>query len=226
MSAGDIDFLLVRQDRKTLEIAVDPDGRVTVKAPLDTSSDSIERVVKKRRAWIRRQIDYFSDFEPKLQPRHFVAGEAQLFLGKRYRLRIVSGAPTVAIDGGYLVVASHEKSPARIARAIDVWQRKQARFVFAALLEKRWLALGFSEEKRPRLCIKAMTRRWGSLSAKGALTLNLALIQAPRSCIEYVICHELCHIEYASHGTGFYARLEGMLPDWKERKARLERMLS
>lgn len=69
-----------------------------------------------------------------------------------------------------------------------------------------------------------MTKRWGSLSAKGCLTLNLALIQAPRTCIEYVICHELCHIENPRHGEGFYATLEKMLPDWNERKLRLEKM--
>jgi len=221
----DIDYTLVRKQRKTLEIAVLPDGMVSIKAPLNASDDSIERLVTKRAAWIRKQIAYFRDFEPKLQPRHFVSGEAQLFLGKRYRLRVIAGPPTVAIEGGYLVVAAREKTPAGIERAIEAWQRKQARLVFSTLLEKRLLSSGLPAPMRPRLCIKSITRRWGSLSAKGTLTLNIALIQAPRPCIEYVICHELCHIENPRHGAAFYARLGGMLPDWKERKVRLERML-
>ena len=129
------------------------------------------------------------------------------------------------IEGGYLVVKTREKSPACVARAIESWQREQAKGVFAALAKKVWSRIGLSAEKHPRLCVKVLSRRWGSLSASGTLTLNLALIQAPRLCIEYVICHELCHIEHPGHGPAFYEKLGRILPDWKDRKLRLERML-
>jgi predicted metal-dependent hydrolase len=225
MSSSDIGYVLERKERKTLEISVLPGGKVLVKAPLDASGASVESFVAKRTAWIRRQIDYFRDFEPRQQPRHFVSGEAHLFLGRLYRLRILAGTPDVNIESGYLVVKTREKSPTRVERTIESWRRKQAKIVFAELVEKLWSSVALPIEKRPRLCVKVMARRWGSLSANGTLTLNLALIQAPRPCIEYVICHELCHIEHPGHGSAFYRKLEGFLPDWKDRKLRLERML-
>jgi predicted metal-dependent hydrolase len=225
MSASDIGYVLERKGRKTLEISVLPDGKVMVKAPLDAADEIIESFVAKRAAWIRRQIDYFRDFEPRQKPRHFVPGEAHLFLGRLYRLRILAGTPGVRIEGGYLVETTRDKSPACVARAIEGWQREQAKDVFAALVTKVWSRAGLPVEKHPRLCVKVMARRWGSLSASGTLTLNLALIQAPRPCIEYVICHEFCHIEHPGHGPAFYEKLEGLLPDWKDRKLRLERML-
>jgi predicted metal-dependent hydrolase len=225
MSASDIVYVLERKERKTLEISVLPDGKVMVKAPSDVSDEIVGSFVAKRASWIRKQIDYFKDFEPRLQPRHFVSGEAHLFLGRRYRLRVLSGAPDVNIEGGYIVVKTRDKSPARVEHTIESWRRKQAKTVFAELVEKVWSRAGLPIAKRPRLCIKALTRRWGSLSASGTLTLNIALIQAPRPCIEYVICHELCHIEHPGHGFAFYEKLEGILPDWKDRKLRLERML-
>ena len=225
MSASDIYYALERKRRKTIEISVLPDGKVMVKAPFDASDTIISNFVVKRSSWIHKQIDYFRDFEPRLQPRHFVPGETHLFLGRRYRLRILSGTPGVKIESGYLVVKTKEKSLAQVEHTIESWRRKQAKIVFAELAEKVWSHAGLSIEKRPRLCVKALTRRWGSLSASGTLTLNLALIQAPRPCIEYVICHETCHIDHPGHSASFYRKLKGILPEWKDRKLRLERML-
>jgi predicted metal-dependent hydrolase len=226
MSSRSFEYLLVRKARKTLEIAVLPDGRVVVTAPLGASDGSVEEHVMKRSAWIRRQIGYFRDFEPRLTPRHFVLGETCLFLGRHFRLRLRAGPPGVSVDGDFLVVAAGDPSPSNISRAIEAWQRKQATTVFHSLLEKAWARFDHAVERQPTICVKSLVRRWGSLSRNGLLTLNLALIQAPRPCIEYVICHELCHIDHPDHGLAFYAGLEEVLPDWRARKLRLERLLS
>jgi predicted metal-dependent hydrolase len=56
--------------------------------------------------------------------------------------------------------------------------------------------------------------------------LNLDLIQAPTTCIDYVITHELCHLKVRDHSRAFYALLTRVMPDWESRKARLERLSS
>jgi predicted metal-dependent hydrolase len=48
-----------------------------------------------------------------------------------------------------------------------------------------------------------MVSRWGSFSSAGRITLNLALIKAPKECIDYVIMHELCHFKVKHHGPLF-----------------------
>lgn len=70
-----------------------------------------------------------------------------------------------------------------------------------------------------------MDKRWGSLSRKGRLTLNVNLIQTPKECIEYVVIHELCHLIHHNHGTEFYKLLDRILPDWMKRKHKLEMTL-
>ena len=225
MSQRDFDYLLERTNRKTLEIAVLPDGKIRIRASADASDEEVERRVLKRKPWIMRQLAFFEDFEPKLSPRHYVAGETHLYLGKRYRLRILEGESSVGIEGGYLIVRTRDKSPTSVAKAIEEWQKKCAKSLFPTVLDKAWARFEYRIDKKPRLCAKTLTRRWGSLSTNGMLTLNIALVQAPRPCIEYVACHELCHIECPDHGSKFYARLEQALPDWKERKRRLERQL-
>ena len=66
--------------------------------------------------------------------------------------------------------------------------------------------------------------RIGGLKS-GTLTLNRDLIKAPKECIEYVIFHELCHLEHHNHGPEFYRLLERSLPDWVKRKYKLEMAL-
>ncbi len=67
-----------------------------------------------------------------------------------------------------------------------------------------------------------MHKRWGSCTPDGKVMLNLDLVKAPVDCIEYVIVHELCHKEVPHHGPEFYRLLSRFLPDWEERKERLE----
>ncbi|HPS31016.1 MAG TPA: DUF45 domain-containing protein, partial [bacterium] len=76
-------------ERKTMTIAVHPDGTVIVKVPIQTPFDKIETRLKKRSKWIAKHLDYFINFKPKVTPRQFISGETHLYLGRRYRLKII-----------------------------------------------------------------------------------------------------------------------------------------
>lgn len=210
--------------RKTLEIAVHPDRRVVVKAPLDTQREEIESKLKKRAGWVLRQIDFFRQFEPRTPPRRFVGGETHRYLGRQCRLKVKrSDVSQVKMSRGELVVElAGEISPSRVANCLEEWYRNKARSYFQERLE--CCAREFARQKftLPRLQVRKMRTRWGSLSSNATLTLNLALIQAPRECIDYVITHELCHLKFDDHSTGFYKLLEKVMPDWEKRKRKLE----
>ena len=60
------------------------------------------------------------------------------------------------------------------------------------------------------------------MSAKNNLTLNIELIKTPLMCIKYVIVHELCHLKYRNHDSDFYKLISSFIPDWKQRKAKLD----
>ena len=71
----------------------------------------------------------------------------------------------------------------------------------------------------PELKMREMTSRWGTCQpSKNTITLNTRLIEAPKNCIGYVVFHEFCHFVYPNHSKQFYALLQVMLPDWRERK--------
>ena len=77
--------------------------------------------------------------------------------------------------------------------------------------------------ERPGLYIRNMKSRWGSCNNRQKrVGLNVQLIKADRECIDQVVLHELAHFVHYDHGEGFYALLGKLMPDWKERKKRLE----
>lgn len=224
-----IDFSIVRRDRATLEIAVEPDASVVVAAPQDAQLAAIEEKVRKRAAWIRRQQRYFIQFLPRTPDRQYVAGETHLYLGRQYRLKLVPHVQaTVKLVRGFIVVQTHKPERAEVTRElVEAWYRQRAHVKFLERLEINLLRFPAPEDFRPKaLIVRQLRQRWGSMSSASRLLLNLRLIEAPIDAIDYVITHELCHIAVPHHGPEFFELLERVLPDWQKRKHRLEQKMA
>jgi len=224
-----IDFAVARRKRATLEIAVEPDTSVVITAPLSASLDDISQKVRRRAAWIRRQQRFFAQFAPRTPERLFVAGETHLYLGRQYRLKVVPDkSRTVKLYRGFIVVLSDQPDQAEVTRdLLNRWYRDRAHIKFAERLEINLGRFPNSEAFRPQgLIVRQLRQRWGSMSPSGGLVLNRRLIEAPVDAIDYVITHELCHIAEPHHGAAFYGLLDRILPDWRPRKARLEKAMA
>ncbi len=222
-----ISFHLNYSKRKSLEIAVLPDGSVSVKAPLGTDEKIVKDRVRKRARWINRQIRYFAQFDPRTPPRRFVGGESHLYLGRKYRLKIrCCETDGILLKGGFFHIKTVNDEPEHIAALLEKWYRSKADVCFSQVFEECWHSFQKKGKGKPAIKIRNMKTRWGSLSKKGGLTLNLELIKAPRECIEYVVIHELCHLLHPNHGKEFYKLLDRSLPDWLKRKHKLEVILS
>ena len=218
-----IAFDVLHLKRKTMEIAVHPDKAVVVKAPRGTNSKDVARRVQRRAGWIHRQMLYFEQFEPKTPPRRHMSGESHLYLGRKYRLKIrKSKTPQVLLRNGYFHIQSSTLSPDHIQKLLEEWYFQKASTCFQAVFHLCWETFEKNAVAKPGLTIRKMKARWGSLSKSGRLTLNLDLIKAPKECIEYVVIHELCHLSHRHHDSDFYKLLDHCLPDWVQRKHKLE----
>ena len=222
-----INYELFFMERKSLEIAVHPDKSIVVKAPLSTSHEAVEERIRKRARWIKRQVRFFEQFDPRTPTRQFVGGESHYYLGRRYRLKIEDADQTsVLLKGGYLRVKTPKNTNQQVQKLLKEWYMKKAKQKLQEEFDHCWES--FSKNKQlaqPNLNIREMQTRWGSLSSNNTLTLNTKLIQTPKECIEYVIIHELCHLIHHDHSPAFYKLLERTLPDWVKRKHKLEMSL-
>lgn len=211
--------------RQTLAIEVHPDSRVLVRAPIGCSEARISERVRKRAAWIGRQLAEFERYRPRTPARQYVSGESHLYLGRQYRLKLVLGdAESVKLTRGQLLVTLRGKlETERVKVLMHRWYLDRAHVAFTEVLNAS--VRHFKGVEHLRLIVRAMQSRWGSLSCAGTMTLNADLVRAPRSCIEYVVVHELCHIGHRDHDARFFKLLGQVMPDWKERKQRLEAAL-
>lgn len=223
-----IAYTVTPRARRTLEIAVEPDGKVVVAAPQDADSEAIDDKVRQRAAWILRQQRYFDQFRPRTPDRLYIAGETHLYLGRQYRLKVVQHIQSgVKLIRGFIVVQSHYPKRPEITRdLIQTWFRERAHIKFRERLELCLERFAEPETIRPTgLIVRQLAQRWGSMSPAGRLLLNRRLIQAPVDAIDYVITHELCHRTEPHHGRAFFDLLERVMPDWEKRKERLERVM-
>lgn len=73
-----------------------------------------------------------------------------------------------------------------------------------------------------RVQFRAMTRKWGSCSSRGSITLNTALVYLPLPLIEYVVVHELAHMIVFDHSPAFWSLVGEHVPDYEARRRELE----
>jgi predicted metal-dependent hydrolase len=228
-----IGFLVCRRERKTLEINVQPDMRVEVVAPIQATNEEILRKVRKRAPWINKQIRFFFQYHPRTPARKYLAGETHRYLGRQYRLKVISDVDQdtckkVRMARGYIEVRSpYPNQPDTTRHLTRAWLKERAHIKFAERLGICLEQFPDSEAFRPAgMVIRNMTKRWGSMTPSNRLILNLELIRAPVDAIDYVITHELCHIKHNHHGPEFFKLLERTMPDWKRRKIKLEKTLA
>lgn len=219
-----IPYRLQLSQRKRLRIVITPAMEVRAYAPSRFSEEDILEAVRSKAPWIARQLDAIQQFHPLPMPHKYVSGETFAYLGRQYRLRVESGeASQTKLRGRFLHVCVPDKADTNAVRTrVEAWYRDRAEDTFNRYLRK-WQEVGSRHGiPEPQLVIRRMRTRWGSCTATGRITLNVALVQTPAHCIEYVIMHELCHLKHHNHSKAFYGLLARCMPDWERRKRILD----
>lgn len=219
-----IDYDIEFAQRKTLSICVNPDSSVCLRAPIDATLEQIQQKVHKRASWILKQKRFFESFGTSTTKRQYISGEAHLYLGRQYMLRVKeSNVNAVHYQNNIIEIECRHKKDAGIL--LQTWYRQRANVKFQEYAQPIIEQFSIYGVKPQSLSIKKMDKRWGYCTIDGHITLNPRLICAPRCCIEYVITHELCHLIYRSHNKEFYALLTKVMPHWEKWKNKLERIL-
>ncbi len=219
---------LEKDRHKTVRLKVRPDGAVLVRAPLASRQEEVMAWLAGRTAWILERQAYFQRLRAALPLPGYETGDIQRFLGRDYALNItehVRGEVRLE-EHGFQIRTRGAASRDKVRALLDKWFQDQAGAVFAERLAL-WFP-GLQAQGGPLLCagppqlkVRAMCSRYGSCSRQGVITLSRHLAAMPVPCIDYVLVHELCHLRHFAHDRPFYKLLHTLLPDWRERKARL-----
>ncbi len=113
----------------------------------------------------------------------------------------------------------------RTRSVINDWYRRRAELQFGRQLEQWQQTLPWLSGRMPVWRQRFMRSQWGSCSASGRISLNTHLIKTPERLIDYVLLHELCHLQHHDHSRRFYGLMTRYMPDWQERRGELDRYL-
>ncbi len=202
---------IIRSKRKMLALEVTDDARLIVRAPNKTSLYYIESIVFKKRLWIQKKQHIACDKCRKATSREFVNGESFFYLGNTYRLFIVDDKDVpLLFDQGFRLSINHLPNARQIF--ID-WYKKEGYNAIKKRLD--WYSALYKIKYKVFNITNAF-KRWGSCSAKGGLHFSWRLIMAPLNVIDYVVVHELAHIEEQNHSKRFWDKVKIMFPNYHE----------
>jgi predicted metal-dependent hydrolase len=221
-----ISYTLERKPVKNINLRIRADQSVYVSAPKDVNAKMVDAFVFEKSTYILRALKKFKDRnrESTLE-NNFVNGETVKFLGRNLRLKVKNASRSkVESDESYVTLYVKDVQDADLKkRVLETWLRKKCKDEIMAICKKVYPQVKKYGIAFPEIQLREMVSRWGSCSPKkGFVTFNTALIAMPVSCIEYVVTHEFTHFLYPNHSKKFYQQLATFMPDWEERKKRLE----
>jgi predicted metal-dependent hydrolase len=201
---------LIRSNRKTIALIVQPDGTLTVRAPMRMPEARIREFVETHSDWISRARTKVRKAVP-VRPKSFNEGDKFPFLGQAYPLKIVPNQRARLVFDGQAFKLAKTALP-KAEEAFIGWYKKQAAAFLAEWVPLRARKNGFHYKK---IRISSARTRWGSCSSSGTLSFTYRLIMAPIQVVDYVIVHELVHTQVGNHSKIFWRRVGEVLPDYK-----------
>lgn len=221
VNGNSIDYRLrVSPRARLLRIQIRPDEGVTVIVPRGTDSSTVLNALQAHSRWIVRRLKLI-EVSHVLAP-GLADGTALPYLGGHLRLEIGPSdraGTRIWRDDEALRLMLAESDREMLAGVVEAWYRREA----GRLIPPRVSHFGSQFGARPvRISIRSQRTLWASCSSRGTLSFNWRLVAAPPTVMDYVIIHELTHIEEMNHSGRFWAKVGARCPDFRDQKAWLK----
>ncbi|MDQ6805044.1 MAG: M48 family metallopeptidase [Actinomycetota bacterium] len=210
--ADPIAYRIRRSERaRRVRITVDPAHGVEVVLPHRAAEREAAAAVRELRPWIERRFAELDRARQAITDR----GATVPYLDSMLRLVPEPSRTRVHRRGEDLLVPAGDHRP-----ALERWYRRAARTEIADRLDDATAQAG---TRYSHLTIRGQKTRWASCSRSGAMSFNWRLLLAPEPVLDYVIWHEVCHLEIMGHSARFWALLGERCPGYREQARWLRR---
>ncbi len=213
---SDISFNLIYRKRKTMCIKINQDGEIDVISPMGIDKEAILKNVKTKAEWIIKKKEELNEIPKVKLQKDIIDGEKFMYLGKECELIIIVDKVLeniyVDIENKNIVVKTPIYEKEIIKSSIENWYKQNA---YNLLLTRINKYSSYFKDEIKSIKVKNQKTRWASLTAKNEMNFNYRCIMAPIEVFDYVVVHEMCHMEYRNHSKDFYNRVESILPNYK-----------
>lgn len=199
--------------RKTLNITVERDRKIIVRAPENTSAQKIEEVLQSKKQWLKEKINHTQKYPVDTQTKEFISGETLLYLGKNYQLLVVDEAiEGIEFEQRFRISKANQPNANALFKQ---WYLHQALKLIEPLATNFAKNLGviYNEFKTSE-----MKYRWGSCTPANNIIFNWRIIKAPMYVLEYLVAHELVHLMENNHTPRFWNILSIQVPNYLKAK--------
>ncbi|HUA73656.1 MAG TPA: SprT family zinc-dependent metalloprotease [Solirubrobacteraceae bacterium] len=204
-AAQEIAYTVRRSARaRRVRVNVHAHAGVEVVLPARTPERAAAAAISELRPWIERRLDEVREALALVAAR---AGTLP-YLGESLELVPQRGRERVHRDGERLLVPEGDARP-----ALERFYRRAARAEVGSRLDRATALAGTPYRD---LSIRGQKTRWASCSADGAMSFNWRLLLAPERVLDYVIWHEVCHLQVLDHSPRFWKLLERWYPGYRE----------
>ncbi|OQK15876.1 hypothetical protein AU255_16945 [Methyloprofundus sedimenti] len=208
--------------------------KVEVVAPLRMPEKQIQQFMHAKQAWIesaKNKVQRHVDSSVSFAPESYQQGAKIPYLGESYLLQIEFGQHTqiridffqsfiVYVPEKFKKMYSGTALNEQIRLAIIHWMGQAA----AKQAQKTIDQFAPLYQLSPRsISIKTQKSRWGSCGIHNDINLNWLLILAPAEVFEYVVVHELCHIQQRNHSAAFWALVARHCPGYEQQRRWLKK---
>jgi hypothetical protein len=208
----EIPYTIRRSSRaRRVRVNVHAHTGVEVVLPVRAPERAAAAAVSELRPWIERRLSEAQRVLVQISERRGTVP----YLGASLTLIAQAGRKRVHRDGERLLVPAGDCRP-----ALEQFYRRAARLEVTARLDRATELVGSSYTG---LDIRAQRTRWASCSANGRMSFNWRLILAPERVLEYVVWHEVCHLEVLDHSPRFWALVARRWPTYREDRSWLSR---
>ena len=218
---GEFYVEIIRKKIKNVHLKVYRELKVAISVPIYAEKSWIESFVQDKKDWIGKYIRS-SGYNNLLDLK---SGSSTQFLGKDLRVYLEQSIKEKIVqdEKSVTIYLNDVENKARENSLFENWWRKQAEKAYSQIVNQFMPIFARHGIEKPQIVIRKMKTLWGSCSKHlNKITLNEYLLKADIRCIEYVVFHELTHLIHNAHNKDFYTFLTIYMPDWKERKKRLD----
>lgn len=206
-----MEFELTRSRRRTIQLQIERDGSVVVRAPLGMPLFIIKQFVAHKHDWVQKHVGRVSETSERRF--EFTNGSELPFRGQNYPIRMTASPRLeVRFEQAFLIPKLSERQ-AKIL--IIGWYKEQALRCLNIRLDHFATLMHVSYSQ---FLLSNAGTRWGSCTRDDNIRLNWRLMCTPPHIIDYVVVHELSHLHHLNHSKTFWGTVESVLPKYREAK--------
>jgi hypothetical protein len=214
-------YLFQRVRRRSIGFVVGPDG-LEVRAPKWVTLKEVELGLQERGEWVLRKWAELQERQKNIRQIEWREGASLDYLGAPIHLHLSpqNGRSELNDQRQLLLALPHTAEASQIRDAVQAWLMREAKTMFEQRLNHFAPLMGVQWQ---RLSLSNAGSRWGSARVDGAIRLNWRLIHLKPEAIDYVVVHELAHLQEMNHSPAFWKVVADILPDHLERRKALQK---